>query len=86
MVRHTGTRHQPIITHCPKYRIEGTIPHDADKRSQERCKHDTQTVNKLLIDLGPQNLLSNTLDIVPLYSVSANLSLLLLLGLCSTCS
>ena len=24
MVRHTGTRHKPIIAHCPKYRIEGT--------------------------------------------------------------
>jgi len=23
MVRHTGTRYQPIITHCSKYRIEG---------------------------------------------------------------
>jgi len=23
MVRHTGTRYQLIITHCPKYKIEG---------------------------------------------------------------
>ena len=23
MVRHTDTRYQLIITHCPKYRIEG---------------------------------------------------------------
>ena len=36
MVRHTGTRHQPIIAHCPKYRIEGIALHDIDKRSQEQ--------------------------------------------------
>ena len=67
MVRHTGTRHWPIIAHCPKYRIEGTILHDTDKGSQEQWKHDIWTVNKPLIDLGPQNLLSNALDIVPLH-------------------
>ena len=39
MVRHTGTRHQPIITHCPKYRIEGTALHDTDRGSQEQWKH-----------------------------------------------
>jgi len=67
MVRHTDTRHQPIITHCPKYRIEGTILHNTDRGSQEQWEHDTQTVNEPLIDSGPQNLLSDALDIVPLY-------------------
>jgi len=67
MVRHTGTRHQPIITHCPKYRIEGTVLHDTDRGSQEQWECNTQTVNKLLINSGPQNLLSNALDIVLLH-------------------
>jgi len=66
MVRHTGTRHQPIIVHCPKHRIEDTALHDTDRGSQEQWERDTQTVNEPLIDSGPQNLLSNALDIVPL--------------------
>ena len=36
MVRHTGTRHQPIIAHCPKYRIKGTALHNTDRGSQEQ--------------------------------------------------
>jgi len=71
MVRHTGTRHQSIIAYCSKYRIEDTTLHDTDKRSQEQWERDTRTVNKPLIDLGPQNLLSDTLDIVLLQDVSA---------------
>jgi len=64
MVRHTGTRYRPIITYCPKYRIEGTALHDTDRESQKQWECDTQTVNELLIDSGPQNLLSDALDIV----------------------
>jgi len=70
MVRHTGTRHQPIITHCPKYRIEDTTLHDINRGSQEQWEHNIRTINKPLIDSGPQNLLSNTLDIVPLQELS----------------
>ena len=73
MVRHTGTRHQPIIAHCPKYRIEDTTPYDIDRESQEQWKYDTQTVNEPLIDSGSQNLLSNILDIVPLHSLPFSL-------------
>ena len=68
MVRHTGTRHWPIIAHYPKYRIEGTAPHNTDRGSQEWWKCNTWTVNKPLIDSSPQNLLSDALDIVPLHS------------------
>jgi len=64
MVRRTGTRHRPITAHCPKYRIEGIVLHNIDKGSQERWEHDIRTINKPLIELGPQNLLSNALDIV----------------------
>jgi len=67
MVRHTGTRYWPIIAHCPKYRIEGTTLHNTDRESQEWWECDTWTINEPLIDSGPQNLLSDTLDIVPLH-------------------
>jgi len=70
MVRHIGTRHQPIITYCPKYRIEGITLHGTDRGSQKQCKSNTQTVNEPLIELGPQNLLSDALDIVPLHRLS----------------
>ena len=56
MVRHTGTRYWPIIAYCPKYRIKGTALHDTNRGNQEWWKHDIRTVNKPLIDLGPQNL------------------------------
>jgi len=39
MVRHTGTRHQPIIAYCPKYRIEG-IDHMLDRRTWREWEHD----------------------------------------------
>ena len=73
MVRHTDTRHRPISAYCPKYRIEGTILHDIDRGSQEQWECNTQTVNEPLINSGPQNLLSDALDIVLLQYPELNL-------------
>jgi len=50
---------QLITAYCLKYRIEGITPHDTDGRSQEWWKCNTWTINKPLIDPGPQNLLSD---------------------------
>ena len=76
MVRHTGTRHQPIIAHCPKYRIEGTALHNINRGSQERWERDIRTINEPLIDSGPQNLLSDALDIVLLHPLCIGYTLI----------
>ena len=36
MIRYTGTRHQSIITYCPKYRIEDIVLYDIDKRNKKQ--------------------------------------------------
>jgi len=51
MVRHTGTRYQPIITHCSKYRIEGIdCMLQTEEQGESRNVITTMALGKMALD------------------------------------